>query len=54
MTHGVCELLWIKNVFDDLGIKWETINIAHNLVQYDRTKHVKVDRHFIEKNSIVV
>lgn len=28
-----------------------TISIAHDLVQYDRTKHVEVDRHFInEKN----
>ena len=25
------------------------ITIAHNPVQYDRTKHVEVDRHFIEK-----
>ena len=26
-----------------------TINIAHNLVQHDRTKHVEVDRHFIKE-----
>jgi myosin-crossreactive antigen len=26
------------------------INISHNLVQHDRTKHVEVDRHFIEQN----
>jgi len=25
-----------------------TITITHNLVQYDRTKHVKIDRHFIK------
>ena len=25
------------------------INIAHNPVQHDRTKHVEVDRHFIKK-----
>ena len=40
-TYRICELLWIKIVLDDLGIKWErimklncdnksTINIAHN------------------------
>jgi len=26
------------------------INISHNLVQHDRTKHVEVDQHFIEQN----
>ena len=25
------------------------INIAHKLVQYDRTKHVEVDKHFIKE-----
>ncbi|XP_028103866.1 bifunctional cystathionine gamma-lyase/cysteine synthase-like [Camellia sinensis] len=25
------------------------INIAHNLVQHDRTKHVEIDRHFIKE-----
>ena len=25
------------------------INIAYNLVQHDRIKHVEVDRHFIKK-----
>ena len=27
-----------------------TIDIAHNLVQHDRTKHVEVNRHFIKEN----
>ena len=26
------------------------IEIAHNPVQHDRTKHVEVDRHFIKEN----
>ena len=26
-----------------------TINIAHNPVQHDRTKHVEVDKHFIKE-----
>jgi hypothetical protein len=26
-----------------------TIAIANNLIQHDRTKHVKVDRHFIKQ-----
>ena len=60
MAQGICELLWLKIILDDLKIKWETpmklycdnksaINIAHNPVQHDRTKHVEVDRHFIKE-----
>lgn len=60
MASGICELLWIKIILDDLKIKWEgpmkllcdnksAINIAHNPVQHDRTKHVEVDIHFIKE-----
>ncbi|CAL2271616.1 unnamed protein product [Prunus armeniaca] len=60
MAHGVCELLWIRRLFTDLGFKPEkpielhcdnksAIDIAHNPVQHDRTKHVEVDRHFIKE-----
>ena len=60
MAHGVCELLWIRNLLDELGFKPNhsmqlncdnkaTIDIAHNPVQHDRTKHVEVDRHFIKE-----
>ena len=60
MAHGVCELLWIRRVMKELKIEFEepmrlycdnksTINIAHNPVHHDRTKHVEVDRHFIKE-----
>lgn len=60
MALGICELLWIKIILEDLKTKWEepmrllcdnksAINIAHNLVQHDRTKHIEVDRHFIKE-----
>ncbi|RVX16134.1 Copia protein [Vitis vinifera] len=59
-THGIFELLWLKKLFEDLRILSRkpmklycdnnaTINIAHNLVQYDRTKQVEVDHHFIKE-----
>ncbi|KAK5845013.1 hypothetical protein PVK06_001165 [Gossypium arboreum] len=46
MALGVCELLWLKIILEDLKIKWEgpmklycdnksAINIAHNPVQHD-------------------
>ena len=60
MAQGVCELLWLKIILEDLKIKWEepmrlycdnksAINIAHNPVQHDRTKHIEIDRHFIKE-----
>ncbi|CAL8996549.1 unnamed protein product [Prunus brigantina] len=60
MVHGVCELLWIRRLLTELGFKprkpmelycdnKSAIDIAHNPVQHDRTKHVEVDRHFIKE-----
>ena len=60
IAQGLCELLWLKIILDDLRIKWDgpmklyydnklTINIAHNLIQHDRTKHTEIDRHFIKE-----
>lgn len=55
MADGVCELLWIKNVLNDLKIKWDgpmrlycdnksAISIADNPVQHGRTKHIEMDK----------
>jgi hypothetical protein len=60
MAQGVCELLWLRNLLRDLGFKPKqamnlfcdnkaAIDISHNPVQHDRTKHVEVDRHFIKE-----
>lgn len=61
MAHGSCELLWIRSVLKELGIKYKIsislhydnklgIEIAHNSIQYDKTKHIEVDSHFIKEN----
>lgn len=60
MAHGVCEMLWLKRVMDELKRPIEVpmklycdnqaaISIAHNPVQHDRTKHIEIDRHFIKE-----
>ena len=60
MAKGVCELLWIKNLLQELNIPIASpmklycdnkaaCDIAHNPVQHDRTKHVEIDRHFIKE-----
>jgi len=58
MALGICELLWLKILLEDLKVSWSApmrlycdnksaINITHNPIQHDRTKHVEVNRHFI-------
>ena len=53
-AHGICELVWLKKLLKDMKIPTPlpmmlycdnktAINIAHNPVQHDRTKHVEVD-----------
>lgn len=60
MAQGICELLWLKIILEDLRIKSDApmrlycdnksaISIAHNPVQHDRTKHIEVDRYFIKE-----
>ena len=60
IAQGVCELLWLKIILDDLRIKWKdpiklyydnksAINTAHNPVQHKRMKHIKIDRQFIKE-----
>lgn len=58
MVKGICELLWLKRLMEELGFptknpmklfgdKQSAIKIAENPVQHDRTKHVEIDRIFI-------
>ena len=60
VAHGVRNLLWLKKLLEKLKIKTKTlmtpycgnkmtINIVHNLVQRDKTKHIEIDWHFIEE-----
>ena len=53
MALGICELLWLKIILEDLKIPWETpmslygdnkcaINIANNPLQHDHTKHMRL------------
>ncbi|WJZ84042.1 hypothetical protein VitviT2T_003670 [Vitis vinifera] len=60
IAQGLCELLWLKIILDELRIKWDdpiklycdnksTINIAHDPIQHDRTNHIEIDRHFIKE-----
>lgn len=61
MAKGLCELLWLKRLLLEIGFATNskmklfcdnkaTIEISCNPVQHDRTKHIKVDRHFIKQN----
>lgn len=61
LKQSSSELIWLKSFLKDLKLKYDesmrlycnnksAISIAYNSIQYDRTKHNEVDRHFIKKN----
>jgi Reverse transcriptase (RNA-dependent DNA polymerase) len=60
MVKAICELLWLKKFLTELGFEPRTemklfcdnkasIDMAHNPVQHERTKHIEIDRHFIKE-----
>ena len=60
IAHGMCELLWLKQLLGEIGVKEEmpmkmycdnkaAINISQNPVHHDQTKHIEVDKHFIKE-----
>ena len=60
MTLGLCEALWLRLLLQDLSYlsgkpirlfcdNKAACDIAHNPVQHDRIKHVKVDKFFIKE-----
>ena len=64
MALGVGKLLWFQIVQEDLKIPVQrpiellctnqsAIMIAHNPIQYDRTKYIEIDRHFLKKKSLI-
>lgn len=65
--HGIpkelCELLWLKRLLTKIGFKptsemdlfgqnMAAITIARNPIKHDRTKHMEVDRHFINEDTL--
>ena len=61
MEKGLCELLWLWRLLTEVGFapsfamnllydNKAAIDIAHNLVQHDCTKHIELDWHFIKQN----
>ncbi len=61
IAKGLCEILWLRRLLEEIDFATHgaiklfcdnknAINISHNPVQHDRSKHVDVDRHFIKHN----
>ena len=60
LAHGICEGIWLNHLLIKLRIETEgpievlcdnqsAIAIAKNPMHHDRTKHVEIDRHFINE-----
>lgn len=67
MAHAACELMWLKNLLTEIGIKVQmpmeilsknqaAIHISSETVFHERTKHISVEfdlslMHFIREKS---
>ncbi|GMJ04957.1 cysteine-rich RLK (RECEPTOR-like protein kinase) 8 [Hibiscus trionum] len=60
MATTVAELVWLKGLIEELGVKHDapatlfcdsqaTLQIAANPVFHERTKHIKIDCHFVRE-----
>ena len=60
MAQGICELIWVRTLLKELRVAQTNtmklycdnkaaINITHNPVHHDKTKHVEIDKHFIKE-----
>ena len=60
LKKGVCEGMWLKDILIDLGLcssrpitlysdSQSAIAMAKNPVHHDRTKHARIDRHYIKE-----
>ena len=60
LKKGVCEGMWIKDILTDLKLmpqepiilysnSQSAITMAKNPVHHDRTKHARIDRHYIKE-----
>ncbi|KAK8935340.1 Poly [ADP-ribose] polymerase 1 [Platanthera zijinensis] len=69
MSQAICKRLRLNSILRDLGLQdgklirlyrdnKDAIDIAHNLVEYNQTKHVEIDRYFIkdhlEKGNVCI
>ena len=60
MTQSLCEIMWIRQLFIEVDIETSvvaklccdnqaTIHIASNPIFHERTKHIKIDYHFVRE-----
>ena len=63
LTATTTELIWLRWLLQDLGVDCSTttklhcdnrsaIQIAHNNVFHERTKHIEIDCHFIHHHLL--
>lgn len=63
LAMTVCEVMWLKKLLKELGLKdlgstpiyydnQAALAIAANPVHHEKTKHVKIDCHFIRDKAI--
>ncbi|CAL5443960.1 unnamed protein product [Camellia sinensis] len=61
MAHATAEIVWLRQLLSELGVPQSSptslycdnrsaIQIAHNTVFHERTKHIEIDCHFVRQH----
>ena len=61
MAHATSEIVWLRWLLSDMGVSLSdptplycdnqsAVQIAHNSVFHERTKHVEIDCHFVRQH----
>ncbi|GMP43055.1 hypothetical protein CsSME_00012568 [Camellia sinensis var. sinensis] len=61
MAHATAEIVWLRCLLSDLGVSQSSptplycdnrsaVQIAHNTVFHERTKHIEIDCHFVRQH----
>ncbi|GMP85483.1 hypothetical protein CsSME_00038617 [Camellia sinensis var. sinensis] len=61
MAHATVEIVWLRCLLSDLGVSQSSptslycdnrsaVQIAHNTVFHERTKHIEIDCHFVRQH----
>ncbi|GFZ15868.1 hypothetical protein Acr_25g0002770 [Actinidia rufa] len=61
MAHATSEIVWLRWLLSDMGVTYSSptllycdnksaIQIAHNSVFHERTKHIEIDCHFVRQH----
>ena len=65
MSSATCEVVWLRRILDDVGVKQEeptkfhhdnqsALKLTHNPVYHARSKHIELQHHFSREMKMLL